>query len=73
MYAKKDNKVYTVDEQSKKTYLAQGFEICDDSGAVIDRPQNATVPYEDYAKLKAELDKLKDTNTKGNKDKKGEE
>ena len=36
MKAIKGNKVYTVNETSKKSYLSQGYDIIDDSGDIIE-------------------------------------
>lgn len=66
MQAVKGNKVYKVNETSKKAYLAQGYEIQDDKGNVLEVPADKSVPYADYQrmleenkKLKAEIAKLK--------------
>lgn len=59
MRAIKDNKVYTVDEVTKNTYLSQGYDIIDDNGEIIERNPAATVPYSEYAKLLDENEKLK--------------
>lgn len=66
MRAVKGNKVYKVNEASKKAYLAQGYEIQDDKGNVVELPADKSVPYADYQrvleenkKLKAEISKLK--------------
>lgn len=59
MKAIKGNKVYSVDETTKKQYLSQGYDIYDDSGKLIEKSPSATVPYSEYAAVKAELDKLK--------------
>ncbi len=59
MKAIKGNKVYTVDETSKRAYLSQGFDIVDDKGDIIEHSPVATVPYSEYAKLKAENEELK--------------
>ncbi len=71
MKAIKDNKVYTVDETTKDAYLAQGFNITDDNGKVIERSPSSSVSYEAYSKvvaenkaLKAEIKKLKAENEK---------
>ena len=45
MKAVKGNKVYTVDETSKKSYLSQGYDIIDDSGDIIEHSPVSTVPY----------------------------
>lgn len=63
MQAIKDNKVYTVDETSKKAYLSQGYNIVDDNGNVEHAPTD-TVSYEKYAKLLEENKKLKAEITK---------
>ncbi len=59
MKAVKDNKVYTIDKNSAKAYLAQGYDITDDNFNVIEHSPLATVPYSEYAKIKAELEELK--------------
>lgn len=71
MKAVKSNKVYTVDELSKKDYLAQGYDITDDNFNVIERSPTATVPYSEYDKivqeneqLRAELEAAKDSKKK---------
>ncbi|MBQ8377948.1 MAG: hypothetical protein IJ031_09145 [Oscillospiraceae bacterium] len=65
--AVKGNKVYKTDEAGKKNYLAQGFDIYDDKGKVVEKSPQSTVSYEAYSKLeaenkalKAEIKKLKD-------------
>lgn len=59
MIAVKDNKVYRVDENSKASYLAQGFDICDDNGKILEYSPSATVSRADYDKVLAELNALK--------------
>lgn len=59
MKAIKENKEYTVDEITKNAYLAQGFNICNDDGKVLERPAGASVSYEDFAALEAENISLK--------------
>ena len=70
MTAEKENKVYTITEEQKATYLAEGFDIRDDEGTIIGYGAGKTVAYEDYMKLvkentalKEELDKLRVSNT----------
>lgn len=70
MYAQKGNKVYSVTEQTKTQYLADGFDIVDDNGRIIDVAPNKTVSYAEYkrvvdenAKLTAEIKKLKKVST----------
>ncbi|MDE6092741.1 MAG: hypothetical protein K2G14_06555 [Ruminococcus sp.] len=59
MLAVKDNKVYRTDENSKEEYLAQGFDICDDNGKVVEYSPSSTVSRADYNKVLAELNALK--------------
>lgn len=59
MKAVKNNRVYTITEQQRKTYAAQGFDIVDDSGDIIEHAAGKTVPYAQYAKLLAENEQLK--------------
>ena len=58
MKAIKGNKVYSVDEISKKSYLSQGYDIIDDSGDIIEHNPSATVPFSEYAKVIAENEGL---------------
>lgn len=66
MKAVKANKQYTINETEKPSYLAQGYDILDDNGTVIERSPQASVSYSEYEKLlnentalKAELNSLK--------------
>lgn len=59
MLAVKANKQYRVDTSCKDRYLADGFDIADDEGKIIEKSPKATVPYKEYIKLKNELDELK--------------
>ncbi len=59
MKAVKDNKVYTVDENSSKSYQNQGFDIYDDNGNLISYGTGKTVSYKEYSAIKAELEELK--------------
>lgn len=59
MFAKKANKVYRVDEESKDRYLKQGFDITDDEGKVIEHSPQATVPYSKYEAALKEIEELK--------------
>lgn len=71
MKAVKANKQYTITETEKKSYLAQGFDIIDDNGAIEHSPQ-ATVPYSEYEKLLNENFALKSENEQLKKRRKGE-
>ncbi len=59
MIAVKENKVYRVDENSRASYLAKGFDICDDNGKIIEYSVSGTVSRADYEKVLAELNALK--------------
>lgn len=59
MKAVKENKVYSIDEQQKAAYLAQGYDITEDDGTLIQHSQLATVPYAEYEKVMNELNALK--------------
>lgn len=64
MKAIKGNKAYVVDEKSKASYLAQGYDIVDDKGKIIERSPQSTVKYAEYEKVVAENEKLKAENAK---------
>lgn len=59
MKAVKENKIYTVDENSAKNYQAQGFDIYDENGKLVGYGANKKVTYEEYVKVKNELEELK--------------
>lgn len=59
MKAVKANKVYTISEPQKADFLAQGFDITDDSGNVIEHSRSSTVSREEYEKLLEENKRLK--------------
>lgn len=66
MKAVKANKQYTISETEKPSYLAQGYDILDDDGSVIEHSPQAAVSYSEYEKqlnentaLKAEIERLK--------------
>lgn len=58
MIAVKDNKVYNVDEATKGTYLAAGFDIMGDDGSVIERSASSTVSRKAYDELLAKYNAL---------------
>lgn len=59
MKAIKDNKVYTVDETTKASYLAAGFDIFGDDGKLIERSPSSTVSRKEYDNLLAAYEALK--------------
>lgn len=50
LLAKKDNKQYTVDESTKKTYLAQGFDIYTEDGKLVDRSPLTKITVAEHEK-----------------------
>ncbi|MDM0721932.1 hypothetical protein ACV3VS_09950 [Clostridium perfringens] len=60
MKAIKENKVYTITESEQNFYKQQGYDIVNDEGEVIERGAGKSISYEEYIKLKDELDTLKD-------------
>ena len=59
MKAVKGNKQYTINEPQKEFYRASGFDIFDDEGKLVGYGRDKKVPYEEYAAVKEELEKLK--------------
>ncbi len=64
MKAVKANKEYTVTEENRASYVAQGFDILDDKGKVIQNGKGKTVDYGEYEKLKAAHEKLMEAHEK---------
>ena len=64
MKATKGNKVYTIDETQKAMYQAQGYDIVEDDGTVIQYGAGKTVSYEKYEILKKEKLNLEEENKK---------
>lgn len=64
MKATKGNKVYTIDETQKAMYQAQGYDIVEDDGTVIQYGAGKTVSYEKYETLKREKLNLEEENKK---------
>lgn len=60
LQAVKDNKVYTISEALKDSYLKQGFDIYDQDGKVEEYSPLKTVKYSEYKKLKEENEDLKE-------------
>lgn len=64
MKATKGNKVYTIDETQKAMYKAQGYDITDDQGKVIEYGAGKSVSYEEYKTLEEKALKLEKENKK---------
>ena len=64
MKATRGNKVYTIDETQKADYIAQGYDIVDDEGKVLQYGAGKTVSYEQYKELEEKTAKLEKENKK---------
>lgn len=64
MKANRGNKVYTIDETQKAMYQAQGYDIVDDEGKVIQYGAGKTVSYEEYKDLEEKAAKIEKENKK---------
>lgn len=64
MKAIKGNKVYTITESEQALYKQQGYDIANDEGKVIAYGAGRSVSFEEYLKLKEELDLVKQENQK---------
>ena len=68
MKATKGNKVYTINEASKNRYKAEGFDIYDDDGTLLEYGQGKTVSFEEYIAVKKELEELKASSSPDDQD-----
>jgi len=57
----KDNKEYTVTNESKQHYIDTGFDIVDDNGDIIEYGRGKTVSLEDHNKA---LERIKELEVK---------
>ena len=64
MKATMGNKVYTIDETQKAMYQAQGYDIVDDEGEIIEYGAGKSVSYEEYKALEEKAAKLEKENKK---------
>ena len=51
MKASKGNKVYTIDITQKDYYIAQGYDISDEEGNVIEYGAGKSVSYKEHKEL----------------------
>lgn len=58
MLAQKDNKTYSITDQEKKTYLADGYDIYSDEGELLEHSPTATVSWAVYEKSLARIKEL---------------
>lgn len=64
MFAVKGNKQYTIEAREKSAFIADGFDILDDSGNVIAEGAGKQVPAAALKAVQAENKKLKAENAK---------
>lgn len=66
MRAKKDNKVYDIDQSKANRYMKQGFDIFNDDGSLYSYSDLKTIKYSDHLKevneLKEKLDEAQKEN-----------
>ncbi len=68
MRAKKQNKRYTITAAEVKGYQARGFDIYDDSGALLQVGAGKTVPYAKYQEAQNRITELENAlKTRGGK------
>lgn len=58
MLAQKDNKTYSITDQEKKSYLADGYDIYSDGGELLERSPSATVSWAVHEKALARIKEL---------------
>lgn len=64
MKASKDNKVYTIDTTQKDYYIAQGYDILNDEGNIIEYGAGKSVSYKEYEELEKNYNTLEKENKK---------
>ena len=60
MKATKGNKVYTIDETQKDFYVAQGYDISDEEGNLIEYGAGKSISYEKHKELQEKYEDLLD-------------
>jgi len=48
--ARKENKVYKIDETQKKRYLNEGFDIYDENGVIVEHTPKKVIKYSEHLK-----------------------
>lgn len=60
MKARKENKVYDIDQSQAKSYMNQGFDVYKDDGSLFGYASTKTIKYNEHMRIVKELqDKLK--------------
>jgi hypothetical protein len=62
--ARKENKVYKVDETQKKRYLSEGFDIYDEKGEIVEHSPLKVIKYNEHLKIVAKVVEEKDAQIK---------
>jgi cell division protein FtsB len=60
MLAIKENRQYTITEVDVQSFVADGYDVYDDNGDLVAYGVGKTVPFDKYAKLMAQNEKLQD-------------
>lgn len=68
MRAKKDNKVYDIDQSQAKIYMNQGFDVYNDDGSLFGYAATKTIKYSEHMRIVGELKSKLDNAEKALKD-----
>jgi hypothetical protein len=60
MLAIKENRQYTITEVDVQSFASEGYDVYDDNGNLVAYGVGKTVPFEKYAKLMKQHEKLQD-------------
>ncbi len=60
MLAIKENRQYTITEVDVQSFTNDGYDVYDDNGNLVAYGVGKTVPFEQYAKLMEQNEKLQD-------------
>lgn len=61
MRAKKENKVYDINDSQKEAYLKEGYDIYDKDGKVIEYSPKKVITYNEHLKIVDKFKKANDT------------
>lgn len=62
MKAVKDNRVYTITEADVESFRKEGYDIYDDDNNIVSYGVGKSVPFEKYAELMSQYEKLMEEN-----------
>jgi len=67
MKAKKENKIYQINEEMKKRYLEEGYDIYSDAGELLEHSPKKKITFAEHEKAMKDLkDELEATSGNGN-------